>query len=104
MAILFVAPFAWLISASFQSIGDMFSWPPQWIPENPTTAGYKKFLGVGPQTGTTAREAWRWFANSTFVAVSVTVLQLFFNSLAPTSSPSGSSRARTSSSCSSWPR
>jgi multiple sugar transport system permease protein len=80
-AILFVAPFAWLISASFQSIGDMFSWPPQWIPENPTTNGYRRFLGIGPQREASP-EAWRWFANSAFVATSVTVLQLFFNSLA----------------------
>jgi multiple sugar transport system permease protein len=81
-AILFVAPFAWLISASFQSIGDMFSWPPQWIPNNPSSTGYQKFLGVGPERGESSPQAWRWFANSTFVAVSVTVLQLFFNSLA----------------------
>jgi multiple sugar transport system permease protein len=80
-AILFVAPFAWLISASFQSIGDMFSWPPQWIPENPTPNGYKKFLGIGVQREESPK-AWRWFANSAFVATSVTVLQLFFNSLA----------------------
>src|ERR687894_2027406 len=81
-AVLFGSAFAWLISASFQSIGDMFSWPPQWIPENPSTTGYQKFLGVGPQRGDESPQAWRWFANSIFVAVSVTVLQLFFNSLA----------------------
>ena len=77
-----MAPFAWLVSASFQSIGDIFSWPVQWIPENPNTVGYQKFLGVGPERGDESPEAWRWFANSAFVAISVTVLQLFFNSLA----------------------
>jgi multiple sugar transport system permease protein len=61
-AILFVAPLVWMISASFQPVGDMFSWPPQWIPENPTVEGYKLFFGI--------------------VATSITVLQLFFNSLA----------------------
>lgn len=80
-AILFVAPFAWLVSASFQQMGDMFSWPPQWIPQDPTLAGYQTFLGVGEQTAA-AGEAGRWFLNSAFVATSVTVLQLFFNSLA----------------------
>ena len=73
-AILFVAPFAWLISASFQNVGDLFSWPPQWIPESPTLDGYLQFLGG---TG-----AVRWFANSAFVATSITLLQLFLNSLA----------------------
>jgi multiple sugar transport system permease protein len=83
-ALLFVAPFAWLISASFQHIGDIFSWPPQWIPKNPTLDGYKGFFGIG-RVGVQAQGsegAWRWFANSAFVATSITVLQLFFNALA----------------------
>jgi multiple sugar transport system permease protein len=85
-AILFVAPFAWLISASFQPIGDIFSWPPQWIPENPTIDGYQTFLfgkeGTGGLEDEASPGALRWFLNSAFVATSVTVLQLFFNSLA----------------------
>jgi multiple sugar transport system permease protein len=83
-AILFVAPFAWLVSASFQHIGDIFSWPPQWIPADPTLDGYKGFFGIG-RVGEQAQGsegAWRWFVNSAFVATSVTVLQLFFNALA----------------------
>lgn len=72
--VLFGAPFAWLISASFQTSGDIFSWPPQWIPENPTFDGYIQFF--------TETDAARWFLNSAFVATSVTVLQLFFNSMA----------------------
>lgn len=72
--VLFGAPFAWLISASFQTSGDIFSWPPQWIPENPTFEGYIRFF--------TETDAARWFLNSAFVATSVTVLQLFFNSMA----------------------
>jgi multiple sugar transport system permease protein len=83
-AILFVAPFAWLVSASFQHIGDIFAWPPQWIPKHPTLDGYKGFFGIG-EVGEQAQGsegAWRWFANSAFVATSITVLQLFFNALA----------------------
>ena len=82
-AILFMAPFAWLVSASFQPAGSMFSYPPQWIPKDPTLEGYKTFLGLGGGSRAAASaDAWRWFANSAFVATSVTVLQLFFNSLA----------------------
>ncbi len=80
-AILFVAPFAWLVSASFQQMGDIFSWPPQWIPQHPSLHGYKSFLGIG-KSAVGSPQAWRWFANSAFVATSVTILQLFFNSLA----------------------
>ncbi|BDI23005.1 carbohydrate ABC transporter permease [Herbiconiux sp. L3-i23] len=72
--VIFAAPFAWLISASFQTSGDIFSWPPKWIPENPTFDGYISFF--------TETNAAQWFLNSTFVAGSVTFLQLFFNSLA----------------------
>jgi multiple sugar transport system permease protein len=83
-AILFLAPFAWLVSASFQQIGDIFSWPPQWIPENPTIEGYKHFFGIGDAVVQSrgAGGVSRWFINSAIVAVSVTTLQLFFNSLA----------------------
>jgi multiple sugar transport system permease protein len=84
IAILFIAPFAWLISASFQPISTIFSSPPTWVPDDPTLDGYKGFLDVGELSE--AQEAqghgdWRWFANSAFVAISITVLQTFFNAL-----------------------
>lgn len=72
--ILFIAPWAWMVSASFQPIGDIFDWPPNWIPENFTLGNYTRFIqtaGLG-----------RLFANSGYIAMAVTTLQLFFNSLA----------------------
>jgi multiple sugar transport system permease protein len=84
-ALLFVAPFVWLISASFQHVGDIFSWPPQWIPKNPTLDGYKVFFGVGASESVQSRAAegvTRWFINSAIVATSITALQLLFNSMA----------------------
>lgn len=83
-AIVFLAPFAWLISASFQGLGEIFSQPPQWIPHHPTTTGYRQFLNLGHLTSAQRGQGtgdWRWFANSAFVAISVTVLQTFFNAL-----------------------
>ena len=83
-SLLFVAPFAWMLSASFQPVSEIFSSPPQWIPDETTTSGYKQFLGVGELT-TAQQNAgsgnWRWFANSAFVATTVTILQTFFNAL-----------------------
>jgi multiple sugar transport system permease protein len=73
-AILFTAPWVWMVSASFQPRGMMFNWPPTWWPEVFTTINYTNFLkaaGLG-----------RWFLNSAFIALSIVVLQLFFNSLA----------------------
>jgi multiple sugar transport system permease protein len=84
-AIVFMAPFAWLVSASFQNLPEIFSGTPHWLPHDPTTAGYKQFLNLGhlstAQRGQGTGD-WRWFANSAFVATSVTVLQTFFNALA----------------------
>jgi multiple sugar transport system permease protein len=73
-AVLFTAPWAWMVSASFQPLGDMFNWPPTWWPEHFITTNYSDFLkasGLG-----------QWFLNSALISFSVTFLQLFFNSLA----------------------
>jgi multiple sugar transport system permease protein len=73
-AVMFTAPWVWMVSASFQPLGDMFNWPPTWIPETFTLSNYSRFIqaaGLG-----------RWFLNSSIISVSVVVLQMFFNSLA----------------------
>lgn len=73
-AVLFTAPWLWMVSASFQPLGDMFNWPPTWWPENFTTANYTNFIkasGLG-----------QWFLNSALISFTVMFLQLFFNSLA----------------------
>ena len=83
--LLFVAPFAWLVSASFQPLGEIFGWPPHWIPDDPTMFNYKGFLGLlddPPRRAQAAEGVPRWFLNSAIIATCVTVLQLFFNSLA----------------------
>lgn|SRR5574341_139110 len=73
-AIIFIAPWLWMVSASFQPVGDMFNWPPTWIPEHFTFENYKNFLE--------ARGLWRWIANSTFLSVSILLIQLVLNSMA----------------------
>ena len=73
-AILFTAPWVWMISASFQPRGDMFNWPPTWWPEHFTLKNYQNFLDAAGIA--------RWFLNSAIIAFSVVGLQVFFNSLA----------------------
>lgn len=73
-AVLFLAPFAWMVTASLQNVGDMFRWPPSWIPRNPTLANYTSFLRT--------ENLGLWFFNSAYIALMITFLQLFFNSLA----------------------
>ena len=73
-AIIFIAPWAWMVSASFQPISKIFDWPPNWIPEIFTLANYQKFLK--------AEGFFRWILNSSFLAAIVLVVQMFLNSLA----------------------
>jgi multiple sugar transport system permease protein len=73
-SIIFVAPFAWMVTASFQDIGHIFRYPPNWIPTEPNLDNYRRFFKE--------QRVGRYFFNSAFVAISVTILQLFVSSLA----------------------
>ncbi|HSK67424.1 MAG TPA: hypothetical protein VK888_10870, partial [Anaerolineales bacterium] len=73
-AVIFMAPWAWMVSASFQPIGDIFEWPPNWIPDTVTLQNYTRFL--------TAEGFFRWVLNSGFLAIVVLIIQMFFNSMA----------------------
>jgi multiple sugar transport system permease protein len=74
LGIIFVAPFAYFVTASLQPLSKMFRYPPQWIPTDITLENYTGFF-------TSGRDIGRWVFNSFFVAITVTVLQLFFSSL-----------------------
>jgi multiple sugar transport system permease protein len=74
LAILFVAPFAYMVSASFQPLAQMFRLPPNWIPDDPTIQNYVGYFGSG-------RNIDRWLFNSVFVSTINTVQVLFFSSL-----------------------
>lgn len=68
-----LAPFIWMISTSFKSSESVFTFPPQWIPKNPTTEQYQALF----------REVnfLQFFKNSTIVAFGITLFSLFLNSL-----------------------
>jgi multiple sugar transport system permease protein len=72
--VLFIAPFVYMVSSSFQPLSEIFSYPPKWIPTNPTLENYVGFFRSGHQIG-------RWILNSTITAGAITVAQLFFSSL-----------------------
>ena len=74
LAILFAAPFAYMVSASFQPLSQMFRLPPNWIPDHPTIQNYAGYFGSG-------RNIDRWLINSVFVSSVNTVNILFFSSL-----------------------
>jgi len=69
-----LAPFIWMLSTSFKTKGGIFTFPPEWIPKEPTFGNYRElFKGVN---------FLRCFGNSLIVALSITGLSLFLNSLA----------------------
>src|SRR5919109_2451996 len=74
LAILFVGPFAYMVSASFQPLSQMFRLPPNWIPDEPTIQNYMGFFGSG-------RNIDRWLFNSLYVSTFNTLNILFFSSL-----------------------
>lgn len=40
LGIIMVVPFFWMLSASFKGLNDVFRFPIEWIPSNPTLKGY----------------------------------------------------------------
>ena len=40
LGIAMVIPFVWMLSTSFKGMNDVFTFPIEWIPSNPTIKGY----------------------------------------------------------------
>ncbi len=66
-------PFLYIISLSFKQSTALVSYPPQWIPNPPYYGNYTLLLFGKPFL--------RWGFNTLFVASSITVVKLFFDSL-----------------------
>jgi multiple sugar transport system permease protein len=73
-SVVMLVPFAWMLSTSLKEPGDVFIYPPQWIPQPVQWENYEETVTVMPFG--------RFYLNSAIQAVSVTVLQLLTASLA----------------------
>jgi multiple sugar transport system permease protein len=74
-AIITLIPFLWALSASFKPLSEIVIGGTNLIPKNFTLNNYKQIFLQEPLF-------WRWLFNSVFIAVSVTLLNLIFNSMA----------------------
>lgn len=75
VAILMVGPFLWLLSTALKSGGEnIFSYPPNFIPEHPTLHNFSKVMEAFP--------FWKYLFNSSIVSVITVLLNLLFCSLA----------------------
>lgn len=74
MLMVTLAPLIWMVAASFMPAGAASSFPPRFFPENPTTIHYQKLFSSFNLLG--------YIINSIVVSVGITVISLFFNSMA----------------------
>jgi multiple sugar transport system permease protein len=74
-SIITILPFIWALSASFKSLNEIVAGGLNFIPHDFTFENYQQIFFRSPLFG-------RWFLNSVVVAICVTSLNLFFNSLA----------------------
>ncbi|KAF3888031.1 MULTISPECIES: carbohydrate ABC transporter permease [Nostocales] len=74
-AVITVIPFLWALSASFKTLSEIASGEPTFFPKNFTLDNYKQIFLQEPLF-------LRWLFNSTVIAISVTLLNLIFNSMA----------------------
>jgi multiple sugar transport system permease protein len=73
-ALIMLIPFIWMVSTSFKTIDQVFTFPPNWIPNPFIWDNYPRAFTSVPFA--------RWFLNSLQIAVLITIGQLFTCSLA----------------------
>lgn len=73
-AFITLAPFIWMILTSLKDMSEIFVYPPQWLPNEFHWDNYKKAFEAAPFG--------RYYINSIFVAVTVTIGQLITCSMA----------------------
>lgn len=73
-AVTMVIPFIWMVSTSFKELAQVFVYPPEWIPD--------PFVWENYPTALVAVPFGRWFFNSLFIGLFVTLGQLLTCSLA----------------------
>ena len=74
VTLLLVAPFYYVVLASFKNSTEIFTYPPKLLPIPPFIGNYQKLLG---DTGFL-----RWMFNTLFVASTVTLIKVFMDSMA----------------------
>jgi multiple sugar transport system permease protein len=74
LAFTMLFPFLWMVSTSLKTESEVFQWPPRLLPWPPLWENYREAWAIAPFG--------RYFLNTALVAVSVTGVSLFLNSLA----------------------
>jgi multiple sugar transport system permease protein len=72
--IIAIVPFLYVVSTSFKDTAALFSYPPEWIPSEPTAINFQTLLEDHP--------FFRWTLNSLIVASAVTIIKVIIDSMA----------------------
>ena len=73
-SIIAIVPLLYVVSTSFKDTVALFSYPPEWIPSEPTLTNFQTLLDEHP--------FFRWTLNSLIVASGVTVIKVIIDSMA----------------------
>ncbi len=76
------APLYWLFISSISTRSELLNVPPHWIPQSPTLQNYLDILAPTEEASRASTNFRFALGNSVFVAAVVTIISLFFGSLA----------------------
>jgi len=72
--IIAIVPFLYVVSTSLKETAALFSYPPEWIPSEPTLTNFRTLIEEHP--------FFRWTLNSLIVASAVTIIKVIIDSMA----------------------
>lgn len=78
-ALIYIGPFLIQLATSFKTDDDAANHALSLVPDPFSMAGWKRLFGLGNDTSVPFL---RWLANSTFVAIAITIARVFLDSLA----------------------
>ncbi len=81
--VVIIFPVFWMISTSFKDAGEWVTWPPHWLPREPTLHNYAQIFAFGSLDPSLSRQAteqaftiWKGLADSLFICTTASLLAL----------------------------
>ena len=73
-SLIMVFPFVWMVLSAFKTVGDVYTYPPKWLPSEWNFNNFQQVFDMIP--------FWTYYGNSIFTSVVQTVLQIVISILA----------------------
>lgn len=73
-SLIMVFPFVWMVLSAFKTVGDVYTYPPKWLPSEWNFNNFQQVFDMIP--------FWTYYGNSIFTSVVQTVLQIAISILA----------------------